>query len=114
MNVSPRRPLFNRRPQSNIYRMFLWVMLLLGGVWILQQVNQGEIKPLFESTPIPTRTVDSYLQEAVANALHHAEASLISVILRQTPEGLVLLVEDDGCGFDRFFFIFGSSGCPGS
>ena len=68
MNVSPRRPLFNRRPQSNIYRMFLWVMLLLGGVWILQQVSQGEIKPLFEPTPIPTRTVDSYLQEAVANA----------------------------------------------
>ncbi|HJS19783.1 MAG TPA: tetratricopeptide repeat protein [Anaerolineales bacterium] len=67
MNVTPRRPLFNRKPQSNIYRMFLWVVMLLGGVWILQQVNQGDIKPLFEPTPIPTRTVDSYLQEGEAN-----------------------------------------------
>jgi tetratricopeptide (TPR) repeat protein len=67
MNVAPRRPLFNRRPQSNIYRMFLWVMMLLGGVWILQQVNQGDIKPLFQPTPIPTRSVESYLQEGTAN-----------------------------------------------
>lgn len=68
MNVSPRRPLFNRRPQSNIYRMFIYVVMLLGGVWILQQVSRGDIKPLFEPTPIPTRTKDSYLQEAAANA----------------------------------------------
>jgi tetratricopeptide (TPR) repeat protein len=67
MNVAPRRPLFNRKPQSNIYRMFVWVMMLLGAVWILQQVSQGEIKPLFEPTPIPTRTVDSYLEEGIAN-----------------------------------------------
>lgn len=68
MNVAPRRPLFNRRPQSNIYRMFVWVLMLLGAVWILQQVSQGDIKPLFQPTPIPTRTVDSYLQEGIANA----------------------------------------------
>ena len=67
MNVSPRRPLFNRRPQSNIYRMFLWVVMLLGGVWILQQVNKGDIKPLFEATPVPTRAIQSYLEEGVAN-----------------------------------------------
>ncbi len=67
MNVAPRRPLFNRRPQSNIYRMFLWVLMLLGGVWILQQVNKGDIKPLFEPTPIPTRSIKSYLQEGQAN-----------------------------------------------
>jgi tetratricopeptide (TPR) repeat protein len=66
MNVSPRRPLFSRRPQSNIYRMFLWVVMLLGGVWILQQVNTGEIKPLFEATPTPTRAVESLLMEGDA------------------------------------------------
>lgn len=67
MNVSPRRPLFNRRPQSNIYRMFLWVLMLLGGVWILQQVNRGDIRPLFQATPTPTRAFVSYLEEGDAN-----------------------------------------------
>lgn len=67
MNVSPRRPLFNRKPQTNIYRMFAWVVMLLGGVWLLQQVNQGDIKPLFEPTPTPTRAVESYLMEGDAN-----------------------------------------------
>jgi tetratricopeptide (TPR) repeat protein len=67
MNVAPRRPLFNRRPQSNIYRMFLYVVMLLGGVWILQQVNKGDIKPLFEATAVPTRAIQSYLEEGDAN-----------------------------------------------
>lgn len=67
MNVPPRRPLFNRKPQSNIYRMFLWVVMLLGGIWILQQLGRGEIQPLFLATPTPTRTTDSYVLEGDAN-----------------------------------------------
>lgn len=67
MNINSRRPLFHRRPQSNIYRMFLWVVMILGGVWILQQINRGEIKPLFEPTPLPTRAAMSYLEEGDAN-----------------------------------------------
>ena len=67
MNLSPRRPLFNRRPQSNIYRMFLWVVMILGGVWMLQQMNKGEIQPLFQPTPLPTRSVVSYILEGDAN-----------------------------------------------
>jgi tetratricopeptide (TPR) repeat protein len=67
MNVNNRRPLFNRKPQSNIYRMFLWVVMLLGGVWMLQQINRGEIQPLFQATPLPTRSVESYLLEGNAN-----------------------------------------------
>ena len=67
MNINPRRPLFNRKPQSNVYRMFLWVVLLLGGVWMLQQLNQGDIQPLFLPTPTPTRTTDSYILEGDAN-----------------------------------------------
>jgi len=67
MNVSPRRPLFSRKPQSNIYRMFLWILMLLGGIWMLQQINKGEIKPLFLATPTPTRTTDSYILEGDAN-----------------------------------------------
>lgn len=67
MNVYPRRPLFNRRPQSNIYRMFLWVVLILVFVWMLQQMNKGEIQPLFLPTPTPTRAADSYALEGDAN-----------------------------------------------
>lgn len=67
MNVNPRRPLFNRKPQTNLYRMFLWVVMLLGGVWMLQQMDKGEIKPLFEATPTPTRAPVSYLMEGDTN-----------------------------------------------
>jgi len=67
MNIAPRRPLFNRRPQSNIYRMFVWVMMILGGVWFIQQLTTGEIRPLFEPTPTPTRAVESFLLEGDAN-----------------------------------------------
>lgn len=67
MNVYPRRPLFNRRPQSNIYRMFLWVVMILVLVWMLQKMEQGEIKPLFQDTPVPTRSAESYALEGDAN-----------------------------------------------
>ena len=67
MNISPRRPLFNRRPQSNIYRMFLWIVMVLGGVWMLQQMDKGEIQPLFLATPTPTRAPQSYILEGDAN-----------------------------------------------
>ena len=66
MNINPRRPLFSRRPQSNIYRMFLWVVMLLGGVWILQQINRGDIQPLFVPTPTPTRSPESLILEGEA------------------------------------------------
>src|SRR5512139_727273 len=67
MNVGPRRPLFNRKPQSNIYRMFLWVVMILGGVWMLQQMDKGEIRPLFEPTATPTRAPESYILEGDAS-----------------------------------------------
>jgi tetratricopeptide (TPR) repeat protein len=66
MNIAPRRPLFNRRPQSSIYRMFIWVMMMLGGIWLIQQVRTGELKPLFEATLTPTRAVQSLLMEGDA------------------------------------------------
>ena len=67
MNLNSRRPLFNRRPQSNIYRMFLWVVMILGGVWMLQQLDKGDIKPLFDPTTTPTRSPESYLLEGKAD-----------------------------------------------
>jgi tetratricopeptide (TPR) repeat protein len=47
--------------------MFLWVIMILGGVWMLQQMNKGEIKPLFLATPTPTRAPQSYILEGDAN-----------------------------------------------
>jgi len=67
VNVYPRRPLFNRKPQSNIYRMFLWVILILIFIWMLQQINKGEIQPLFLPSPTPTRSANSYALEGDAN-----------------------------------------------
>ena len=66
MNVPVRRPLFNRRPESNLYRMFFWVVLILGGIWLIRQVSQGDVKPLFVPTPTPTRTSNSYILEGQA------------------------------------------------
>jgi tetratricopeptide (TPR) repeat protein len=67
MNLPPRQPLFNRRPQSNIYRMFLWVTLLLFFIWMLQKIEKGEIQPLFQPTLTPTRSANSYALEGDAN-----------------------------------------------
>jgi len=67
MNVNPRRPIFNRKPQTNIYRMFLWVVMVLGGVWMIQQIDKGDIKPLFQETAVPTRSFTSYALEGDAN-----------------------------------------------
>jgi tetratricopeptide (TPR) repeat protein len=67
MNVYPRRPLFNRKPQSNIYRMFLWVVMILVLVWVLQQMNKGDIQPLFQATLTPTRSSESHALQGDAD-----------------------------------------------
>jgi signal transduction histidine kinase len=40
------------------------------------------------------------IQEAVNNALRHAHASTIRVVLRDEPDALRVEIEDDGVGFD--------------
>lgn len=67
MNVSPRRPLFNRRSTSNVYRMFVWTLLLLGGLWVLYGLKRGEITPLGRPTATPTRAALSYSSEGDAD-----------------------------------------------
>ena len=39
-------------------------------------------------------------QEAIANALKHAQAQMLRVGLSYTPQSLQLIIHDDGCGFD--------------
>jgi signal transduction histidine kinase len=50
--------------------------------------------------PARDREVLRIAQEAMHNAVRHAEASRITVRLHGGEDGLVLEVEDDGCGFD--------------
>ena len=66
MNVPPRRPLFTRRPESNLYRMFFYLIMGLGGIWLILQIRGGEIKSPFEPAPAPTRTSTSYALEGDA------------------------------------------------
>ena len=63
MNVYPRRDLFYRKKGPNIYRHFFLIIIILGGVWIIRQVDRGDIKPLFLPSPTPTRTSESYAME---------------------------------------------------
>lgn len=63
MNLSPRRPIFNRKAESNVYRMFFWVILVLGGIWLIIQLEQGRIKSPFAAPPPPTRTSTSFSLE---------------------------------------------------
>ncbi len=66
MNISPRRPIFTRRSESSVYRMFFWAILALGGIWLILQIRQGDIKSPFAPTPQPTRTSVSYALEGDA------------------------------------------------
>jgi tetratricopeptide (TPR) repeat protein len=66
MNIYQKRGLFRRRSEPNVYRMFFWITLILGGIWLIRSVNNGEIKPLFEPTPTPTRFAVSYALEGDA------------------------------------------------
>ncbi len=66
MNVYPRRELFYKKPRTSIYRLFFLVVLILGGIWLIRGVDQGEIERPFTATATPTRSVDSYAQEGDA------------------------------------------------
>jgi tetratricopeptide (TPR) repeat protein len=67
MNVSPRRPIFNRRPENNIYRMFLWAILIIAGLWVFYGVGRGNIQPVGLPTPTPTRSAQSYTDQGDAS-----------------------------------------------
>lgn len=54
------------RPQFNFYRLMLLLTLILGGLWLLWQVEQGAVQPLSLVTPTATRTANSYVEEARA------------------------------------------------
>jgi tetratricopeptide (TPR) repeat protein len=66
MNVYPRRELFYKKSRTSIYRLFFLIVLILGGIWLIRGVDQGEIERPFTPTATPTRSVDSYALEGDA------------------------------------------------
>lgn len=66
MNIYQKRNIFRRRDESSVYRMFLWVVLILGGIWLIRSVQLGDVKPLFLPTATPTRFAQSYANEGEA------------------------------------------------
>ncbi len=66
MNVYRKRDIFRRRGEINVYRMFFWTILILGGIWLIRSVQSGDVKPLFYPTPTPTRFALSYALEGDA------------------------------------------------
>ncbi|NNC75058.1 MAG: GAF domain-containing sensor histidine kinase [Acidimicrobiia bacterium] len=52
---------------------------------------------------LPNTVVDdaiALVREAVSNALRHSESSLVNVVIERQPDDLVVLVSDEGKGFD--------------
>ena len=45
-------------------------------------------------------TLFRVIQEALNNALRHARATTISVVLRDEPDAVSIVIQDDGVGFD--------------
>ena len=48
---------------TNPYRLLVIIGLILGGIWILLGIDRGNIQPLFQPTPTPTRTANSFVME---------------------------------------------------
>lgn len=62
-----KRPTFHRQKSgSRPYRLMLWIVLIMVGAWMLFGIRRGQVEPLFKPTPTPTRTANSYIQEAQA------------------------------------------------
>ena len=78
MKVRERRPLFNKRPENNFYRIFFYLVITIAGLWLYISVSRGEIKTAGYQTPTPTRTSGSYIAEAEARFITGDLAATIS------------------------------------
>jgi len=63
MKVNRRRTLFYQRRASNLYRLFVLVILILAGVWFITQLSTGKLRNPFKPTPTSTRTINSLVLE---------------------------------------------------
>jgi tetratricopeptide (TPR) repeat protein len=64
MKVNRRRTLFYQRRTSNLYRLFILVILIIAGVWFITRLGTGKLRNPLEPTPTSTRTINSLVLEA--------------------------------------------------
>ena len=79
MKVNRRRTLFYQRRTSNLYRLFILVILILAGVWFITRLGTGSLRNPLEPTLTSTRTINSLVLEGEtqfkAGALNQAIAA---------------------------------------
>lgn len=65
--LTGKRPTFHQnKSNAGFYRILLWITLILAGIWLLLGVERGQVEPMFQPTPTPTRMANSYILEAQA------------------------------------------------
>ena len=70
--------IFFRKPTTNPYRIFILLILIMGSIWLIKQVEDGKITRPFTPTPTPTRFAQSYAAEGDAQfAAGKLEAAII-------------------------------------
>jgi tetratricopeptide (TPR) repeat protein len=66
-NLTGKQPTFRQNGSGvNSYRLLILLIMVLGGVFLLRALGDKQIVSPFDPTPIPTRTANSYVNEAVA------------------------------------------------
>lgn len=64
INYNNKKHIFSQqRKQTSGLRIFLGLTIILGCLFVIRAVNTGQITPLLEPTPTPTRTYNSYALE---------------------------------------------------
>jgi signal transduction histidine kinase len=59
-----------------------------------------DVPATIEAAPAALLATVRFVRESVANTVRHAAASAVEVVVRRTGEDLVVVVADDGVGFD--------------
>jgi tetratricopeptide (TPR) repeat protein len=63
MKVVRRRRLFSQHRTSNLYRLFVLVILIIAGVWFTTRLGTGMLRSPLDPTPTSTRTINSLALE---------------------------------------------------
>ena len=67
MRVKRRRSLFDyQESNNNPYRMMLWAVLIIIGLFLIRGIQTGDVPTIFGATPTVTRSVVSYREEGAA------------------------------------------------
>jgi len=64
LDFNGKRNLFSKNPNKLVpLRVFLLLVMILAGLFVIRALNTGQIQPMAVTTPTPTRTFNSYAQE---------------------------------------------------